>query len=341
MKRRIIHIIFTTFVLISCSCATMFNSKKTSLTILTSEPSNLTINQDTLKYLTTSNTFSVVRENKPLIVTAYNDSLTKTIIIKPRNSFAYWLNIYPNLHLWTGFYIDTKTKKRYTYPKTVYIDVSVNDSSFSTIKPLDKSYDNYSNIVKITPFKTVGLINPSVELSYERRTGRSFSTQLMASYLLPISVMDIGNDFKPGIKGFRASIEEKFYFKKSAPLDPYLGFEFNYLNNQYHDIWHFGVKDIYSDTSYNFTNYPDTFGIKKQTYSFNLKLGYQVIAKRLSFDFFAGLGLRYKDVRHFDRINPKDEMEMPRHPNVYYITNREGKYWTVSIPLSLKIGWTF
>lgn len=315
----------------------MFNSKKTSLTIITSKPSNLVFDKDTIKNLSTSNSLTVDRDNKPIIVTAITDSLTKTVSIKSKNSFAYWLNIYPNWHLWTGFYIDTKTKKRYTYPKTVYIDLATNDSSYLTYKP----FDNYRNIFKITPLKLVGIVNPSIELSYERRTVRSFSTQLMASYLLPISVMDIGNDFKPEIKGFRVSIEEKYYIKKSAPLGPYVSFEFNYLNNKYKDIWNFGVKNIYSDTTYNFTNYPDTFGIKKQTYSFNLKIGYQLIVKRLSFDFYAGLGLRYKDVRHFDRINSNDEMEMPRHPNIYYYTNLDGKYWSISIPLNARIGWIF
>lgn len=319
----------------------MFNSKKTSVTILTSEPSNLVFDNDTIKNLSTSKSFSVDRDNKPLIVTAYNDSLKKTAIIESKNSFAYWLNIYPNFHLWTGFLIDTKTKKRYTYPKTVYIDFATKDSSYSNYKPRDTSYSNQSNILKITPFKIIGLFNPSIELSLERKTGKSFSTQIMASYLLPKGIINISTDFKPDIKGFSASIEEKFYFKKSAPIGPYLSFEFNYLKNQYQSIWNFGVKDIYSDTTFNFTNYPDTFGIKKQTYSFNLKLGYQIIDKRLSIDFYGGVGLRYKDVEHYDRINPKDEMEMPRHPNVYYITNREGKYWTVSIPLNIRIGWTF
>ena len=153
--------------------------------------------------------------------------------------------------------------------------------------------------------------------------------------------MDLGYSFKPDIKGFQASIEEKFYFEKSAPAGPYLSFEFKYLKNQYKDIWNFGVKDIYSDSTYNFTNYPDTFGIKKQTYSFNLKVGYQLIYKRLSLDCYGGFGLKYRDVEHFDKIHPEDEMERPRHPNIDYISNRKGKYWTVSIPLNIRIGWTF
>lgn len=340
MTRHSIHLIFATFVVTLCSCATMFNSKNTSLTVVTSEPSNLAVNKDTIKNLSISKSFSVERDKKPIIITAFSDSFSKTVSIRSKNSFAYWLNLYPNWHFWTGFYIDTKTKKRFTYPKTVYIDLATKDSSYLTYRPLDKPYDNYSNIFKITPLKIPGLINPSVEVSYEIATGRSFSTQIMASYLLPISLMDLGYDFKPEISGFRVSVEEKFYFKKSAPLGPYFSFELNYLKNQYRDLWNFGVKNIYSDTSYNYMNYPDTFGIKKQTYSFNLKLGYQLIAKRLSLDFFAGLGLKYKDVRHFNRINPYDEMEMPRHPNIYYFTNLNGKYWSISIPLNLRIGWT-
>lgn len=171
--------------------------------------------------------------------------------------------------------------------------------------------------------------------------GQNFSTQLSASYYLPTNIYDLENNFKPNIKGYSFAIEEKYYLNKSTPLGTYLSFEFKYLNNQYKDIWNFGVKNIFYDTTSNFTNYTDTFGIKKQTYSFNLKLGYQLLIKRFAIDFYAGLGLRYKDVKHFDRINPKDEMEMPRHPNLYYITNREGKYWTVSIPINIKIGWTF
>lgn len=341
MTRHITNIFLLVLVTTLCSCATLFNSKTTSVTIITSEPSKLIINSDTINYLSTCNSYSFERDKKPIIVTAFTDSVSKTISIKSRNSFAYWLNIYPNLHLWTGFYIDTKTKKRYTYPNTVYIDIAAKDSSYLTYKPLDKAFNNYSNIFKITPLKILGTVNPSIELSYERRTSCSFSTQLMASYLLPTSVMDIGVEFKPEIKGFRVAVEQKYYFKKSAMFGPYVSIEFNYLNNQYKDFGYFGVQDIYSDTAYNNTNYPDTFGIKKQTYSLNLKLGYQIIDKRLAIDFYGGIGLRYKDVKHFDRINPNDEMEMPRHPNVFYYTNLEGKYWTVSIPLNIRIGWTF
>lgn len=369
MTRNILAIILTTFILALCSCATMINSKKTSLTLTTNEPSNLVINEDTIKTPSVSNSFTLDRDKKPILVTAYNDSITKTVIIPSKDSFAYWLNFYPNVHLWTGFYIDTKTKKRYTYPKTVYSDLTKNDILYLTYKPTNKHFDNYNspktvhfdlstndhlntkpddkplenyrNIVKITPLKIVGLFSPSIELSYERRTSRRFSTQLMASYLLPNSPIAREREFNPDIKGFNVAVEERYYLKKSKAFGPYVSFELNYLKNQYKGIWNFGVKDMRTDTTSLFVNYPDTFGIKKQTYSFNFKLGYQLMVKRIAIDFYAGLGFRYKDVKHFDRINPNHVMEDPRHPSAFYITNLEGKYWTVSIPLNIKIGWVF
>ena len=200
--------------------------------------------------------------------------------------------------------------------------------------------EKHSNILKITPLKITGFVNPSIEVSHETRTGKSFSTQFMASYLLPSSVWNLGTGVNPGVKGLRVAVEEKFYLKRSAPLGRYVSVEFNYLKNQYKDIWYFGVANIYADST-SFNNYPDTFGVKKQTFSFNFKFGHQVIVKRLAFDYYVGFGLKYRDVTHFDRINPSDEMEIPRHPNVHYFKNLEGKSWTVSIPLNLRIGWTF
>jgi hypothetical protein len=92
--------------------------------------------------------------------------------------------------------------------------------------------------------RTVSLINSGFEISYEKKLSNSFSTQIMASYLFPLSVWDLGYEFNPEIKGFQFAFEEKYYLKKSAPLGPYISFEFNYLQNKYRDIGRYGVVDI-------------------------------------------------------------------------------------------------
>ncbi len=337
MKKNCLYVTFLALISILSSCATVLNSKQVNLKIITSEPSNLVFQKDTIKNLSTDKYITVNRDNKPLTLTVYNDSVAKTVVIKPRNSFAYWLNIYPNYVLWAGFYIDTKTKKRYTYPSATYIDFAVKDNSYLSYEPLDSVYRKYQNIFKTTPLKIVGITNPAIELSYERKTGRSYSTQLMASYLLPMSLLDISSKFNPDIKGYKVGIEEKFYIKKSAPIGTYISAEVSYLNNKYYHNSLFTVQG----SPDGFKDYDDLFEVRKQNLSFNFKVGHQIIKKRLSLDFFAGLGLRYKNVKHFGRANPEDELATTRHFNFFEITNREGKYWAISMPLNIKIGRTF
>jgi hypothetical protein len=333
-------ILLTVLSLISSSCATLLNSKTDSIKVVTNEPSILTIDNCTLPETSNLHLVRVERSKDSIEISAFSDHNNKTINISAKNSFAYWLNLYPSI-AWTGFLIDNNNPKRYSYPNTVYIALNDNKNTYLTYRPLDSVYSKYTNILKVTPLKAVSTINSGVEISYEKRVSNSFSTQLAATYLFPASIWDLGNDFMPQIKGFRVAVEEKYYMKRSAPLGQYISLEFNYLKNNYQAIGRFGVADVYSDTTYNDTNYDDTIRIDKNTYSFHLKIGYQHIRKRFSIDFFAGVGVRYKDVVHSDRLKPDDDMEMPMEPNVYYITNQEGQYWTISIPLNIRLGWTF
>src|ERR1035437_9757963 len=122
MNKHYINIVLLFLILALSSCATMFNAKTTYVTIITSKPSKMILEGKTLNYTGTKKIINVDRKNEPLNVTVFNDSVTKTVNIASINSSAYWLNLYPNWHLWTGFLIDTKTKRRYSYPRTVYID---------------------------------------------------------------------------------------------------------------------------------------------------------------------------------------------------------------------------
>lgn len=322
------------------SCATLLNTRTENLTIITSVPCKVVVNDDTLQNISTHNYATVERSKYPLSISVFNDKNAKSINIRARNSFAYWLNLYPSIY-WTGFIIDKNNPERYAYPRTIYIDTNNNQTIYLTYEPLDSTMSKYKNIIKFTPLKLIGPVNSALEISYERKTGDNFSTQIMGSYLLPESFIDQANGFSPNIKGYRLAVEERFYMNKSAPLGPYFGLELNYMKNRYRDVWNMRVKDVSSDTSFNYSYYPDTFRIEKQTYSINLKIGYQLFLKRFSFDFYTGVGLRYKDVGHFDRQNPDDGKEVLRHPNIYYITNSKGKYWTISIPINFRIGWTF
>ncbi|HET6557135.1 MAG TPA: hypothetical protein VFG54_07460 [Prolixibacteraceae bacterium] len=326
--------------LLVSSCASLMNQRTKVVTIITSEPTKLIVKKDTLSSLSIKRYVAVERSRDPLHIIAFTTDNSKSISVHPRNSFAWWLNLYPST-MWTGFIIDKNNPKRYTYPSIIYLDMNQAGTQYNTFQPVGKAYSGYSSVLKFSPLKVVSFINPGIELALEQKTSNSLSTQFTGAYLLPMSVMDLNTGFKPNIRGFQLGVEERYYYRKSAPAGPYLGLEFSYLNTRYKDIDFFGEAHPYADTTGIYTNYADTFGIKKQTYTLNFKIGYQYVKKRLSIDLYTGLGARYKDVVHFDRIKPEDEMEVPRHPNIYHIANMKGKYWTVNFPLNIRIGWTF
>jgi hypothetical protein len=329
------------------SCATVFNAAYIEMQVVSSEPTKLVVKSDTLKETSSSKYIPIKRSREPLKLTFLAKDKQKTIFIQPKNSLAYWANIYFNYGI--GMLIDKDNPKRYYFPKTIYIDM-LDTLSFQKFIPPSPIDSTYKSIIKFTPLKLIGLGNPGIEVAYEKWTGKRFSTQLMASWLFPNSLLHAQNNATNAF-GFRAAIEEKFYLRNNAPKGSYIGFEIDYLQNKYYDTDNFGTPNANLDSSgvniyYNDTNfvdsyYSDTYGINKKNISFNIKWGHQIITKRFVFDYYIGLGLRYRNVSHFDRINPNDKWQPNRHFSFYRVFNKEGKYWTVSIPLNFKIGWVF
>jgi hypothetical protein len=268
------------------------------------------------------------RSSEPLEITVESTGNKKTVVVKAKNSFMYWANLY---NYGIGMLIDKNNPKRYYYPRTIYLDLQDTLTTYQTYLPYKLINDSLKNQIKISPLKLIGFVNPGLEFAYERKTSSSFSTQFMGSLLF-----DYNKSFST-VTGFRTSIEEKYFYRKSAPMGPYLGFEINYLQKKYYDTSDFSEPDSYYNFDYEDNTYSDTYGINKKTLSFNFKWGYQKIISRFVIDFYTGLGLKYREVQHFDRINPNDEME---HHNIF-IKNQEVKEWSISLPLTVKIGWLF
>ena len=108
--------------IIMTSCATFLNQPYKNVKVYTTESSQIIHGCDTIKTVNNKANVRAERKNENLSIVVITDSITKPIEIKPINSFAYWLNIYPTPLLWTGFLIDKDNPKRYSYPKRVYIN---------------------------------------------------------------------------------------------------------------------------------------------------------------------------------------------------------------------------
>lgn len=322
-----------------CSCATILNTNPVRVTVVSSKPGRLIVEKDTLNDLSTTKTLSVERGKRKLMVTVYTDSLRKTVAVKPRNSPAFWANIPYTYGI--GLLIDWNNHRRYTYPSTVYIDLHDTGSSYRTFLPYREAGGRYFNQLRLTPLRLASFTNASLEIGYERRAGSGFATVVTGAYLLPSTLWRIGDKVSQQQRGYALAVEEKLYFRQSAPVGPYLAMELSGLKARYRDVGLFGAKNRFLDTTRSRQTYLDSFGVKKHTLSLNVKFGFQKVRKRFVLDLYAGVGIRYKEVTHSDRLKPDDELEMPRHPNIYYFTNKEGRQWTFSMPLNVCIGWLF
>lgn len=331
---RIASLFLMLLVLLCSSCATIINSKMTRSKVLVNEPARVVVEGDT-SAPATEHLLPLKRSSKPVEIHVLGDSVTRSIAVKPIPSPALLLN----LAFWPLILVDGVTERGDSYPRRIYVDLNSDKPGYLTYK-VPEAHQN--NILKITPLRVVGLVNPSIEIIYERRTGNQFATQLMISPLLPGNIFDARKQFNTEIKGFRTAIEERWYFKKSAPARKYFALEIDYLKNRYRAWnWFFdGPPDPDLDPDFGL-QYLDTFNVKKFTAGFALKFGIQKLVNRFVIDYYVGLGAKYREATHYNRRNPDDIMVGPRHPNVWHETNRDGKFWTILFPMNIRVGWLF
>lgn len=203
-------------------------------------------------------------------------------------------------------------------------------------------YDNedlignrFRNQLKFTPFKILGMVNPGVELSYERLFKNRFSGQITAAYLLPrpAKFWSSNASLDPEKTGFKIAFEQKYYLRRVSPNGIYLAVEVDYMRSYNKAVMNFSDANGASSL--------DTFGIDKNNICLNFKFGYHFAVKRIIVDIFAGLGIQYRNAVHSNRLSPADDFRKSPHLYLPAIYNREGVSWNINIPLSFRIGYLF
>jgi len=162
-----------TLSILTTSCATLLNQPYKNVTILTTEPSTIIHNQDTVNTIDNKAHLRVDRKNEPLSIIATTDDLAKSIELKPRNSFLYWINI---SNYGIGMLVDKNNPKRYAYPDKIWIN-SVDDySKFGRANNKGELYLHLSSPLSFNFFlmapenervkANVGLPNLAIGLDY-------------------------------------------------------------------------------------------------------------------------------------------------------------------------------
>lgn len=328
-----IWLYWLTACLLLSSCATIFNSRHTTVRVETNKKCSIVLNNDTVvsnKYV-----FNVQRSRKSIELAIIHDSVRLHKTIKAKNSLAFWGNLglgsfYGPL---IGFVIDWKNPKRYTYPRNIYVNIDNRTiAQRMSYVPPPMSVKS-KNIVKWTPLKLIDLSNAGVELSLERKLANKVSIQASAMILENLIFRNLYNTmYEHG--GFKLGLESKYYVHDVFPFGMYISAEASYLNRKMNQVLNFShtVND-----SIQFT-YPDSVRTQKQTFSLVLKLGFQYVRKRLVLDMYVGVGLRYRNVKHYNKIY-KDDLELD--DRLYYCSNCAYKGLSFHIPFNVRVGLLF
>src|ERR1035437_3460426 len=161
--------LFVILILILSSCASVLNRSTKTIYITTTTPAKVVVNKDTLRTFQHKIPVEVQRQSADLNINVFNDSINKTVTIKHRNSFAYWLNAYPTPIFWTGFLIDKKNPKRYTYPTRMYFDMTDTTNTYLSYDPRSKKGEIDLHISM--PYVNSFLLRPDNENNYKSNTG--------------------------------------------------------------------------------------------------------------------------------------------------------------------------
>ena len=181
----------------------------------------------------------------------------------------------------------------------------------------------FKNQIKLSVFRIADPSNPGIELNYERSHSRKFSSELTIAYM--DNIVRSGNYFE----GFRVGFEEKRFLKtRIQDTRVYLSSQLVYNNSSLKHVDNYG----YDSSTRTYINAP--FRIQKQTISVNVKIGIEFFLGHFVLDYYTGLGVKYREIKHIDRKYPFPESRG-------WNFNFEGSSWNINLPGSIKFGYCF
>ena len=147
-------------VLLFSSCATMINTPIVRVDMHSDTENSVKVHfyNDTLNWYTLPISVDVKRSRHDIMVTARKDTTQKQIEVKSEISTAFWLgNLFSGGIL--GYAIDLTNPNKYTYPKTILIELNNND------KPYSKT-DYYTWLKPQKDLLTIKISVPTVNFLY-------------------------------------------------------------------------------------------------------------------------------------------------------------------------------
>lgn len=185
----------------------------------------------------------------------------------------------------------------------------------------------YRNQLKLSASKIINILNPGIDVSYERLHNDKFSTLFSAGVATNI----IGRPFNH-LRGYNATMEEKYFVSRKNTSAKYFSLLLNYSAIKYQETTS-GIDSI------NNLKIVDTFTIARKSTALAFTYGIQYFKKHFVLDINVGAGLKYRTVKHYDRIFDYDG---PREPfDLFRAANVERTGFTLYVPVNIQFGYRF
>ncbi|MDR2147910.1 MAG: hypothetical protein LBE91_15770 [Tannerella sp.] len=198
------------------------------------------------------------------------------------------------------------------------------------------------NQIKFSPLRTLNSYAPGLELSYQRNYGR-FASQITGAYVTDV----FGIDVRENIRGYRYGFEQKYFIvpkrvRMAKIMNAFFSVGFNYddLHQDISSLTFVPIKN--GERDYENSYITDCILLNKWL-SVNIRYGMEFHFKNLILEWGAGIGVSNKNNQYLNKKNPTDERDSRGYEGFipFLFIENEGKYTTINIPVSLKVGYSF
>jgi hypothetical protein len=186
---------------------------------------------------------------------------------------------------------------------------------------------DYKNQIKVSALRLINIINPGIEISYERFHKLYLSSEVSVGYATNV----IGKPHNH-LKGYSIGFEEKYFVKMHPNSRKYFSLDFNCNNINYEET------TSGRDTINNVTII-DPFTVVRKSLSLSFRYGLQFYRKQFVLDLNIGAGMKYRNVKHHDRI-----FEYKRSPEPFDFirnANLETNGFVFFLPVNIRLGYRF
>ncbi len=332
-------ILFLALVLLSSSCASIINGKRSNVNIKTSRATNLVVEGDTVLRDTNDIVYlNVENDRAPLRVTAFDSLGNHPYFVNSKTSPTYWLNTFSMPFFFSSFLVDEIVGLKRRYPRNIYIDVDGRNNSYLPYFPMDSTLLERRNKLTFAPVSIVHEYHPAFEFGYERLHKNDFATQVTLGVF-----RSWDNNFARNSKGIKVSIEEKYFFRSQTRTRFYASFILEHLNKTHEADLDFVTVDSQGNRQWEDGQFTQRTTVEKRFYNFTPRIGFQsYISERLIVEGFFGIGLRHRDVRHRNVVpSARFGSGFDDWFDIESDSNRPGREMGGNFDLNFRIGWVF